>query len=95
MINSLNFRSLIALSPLLGSAMAASSVTYDFNSSSSGDLFEGAGVSGWSQANSNPAAFGQTFHSPISRRPTLGQVLLTQLISGLSLLTLLTILTPR
>ncbi|MDA7609803.1 PEP-CTERM sorting domain-containing protein [bacterium] len=61
MINSLNFRSLIALSPLLGSAMAASSVIYDFNSSSSGDLFEGAAISGWSQSNSNPSAFGQTF----------------------------------
>jgi len=61
MINSLNLRSFIALSPLLGSAMAASSVTYDFNSSSSGDLFDGAGVSGWSQTNSNPSAFGQTF----------------------------------
>ncbi|MDA7675863.1 PEP-CTERM sorting domain-containing protein [Akkermansiaceae bacterium] len=61
MINSLNLRSFIAFSPLLGSAMAASSITYDFNSSSSGDLFEGAGVSGWSQANSNPTAFGQTF----------------------------------
>ena len=61
MINSLNFRSFIALSPLLGSAMAASSVTYDFDSSSSGDLFEGAAISGWSQTNSNPSAFGQTF----------------------------------
>ncbi|MDA7639294.1 PEP-CTERM sorting domain-containing protein [Akkermansiaceae bacterium] len=61
MINSLNLRSFIAFSPLLGSAMAASSITYDFNSSSSGDLFEDAGVSGWSQANSNPSAFGQTF----------------------------------
>ena len=61
MINSLNLRFLIALPPLLGSAMAASSVTYDFNSSSSGDLFEGAGVSGWFQNNSNPSAFGQTF----------------------------------
>ena len=61
MSNFFNFRSVVALTPLLGSAMAASSVTYDFNSSSSGDLFEGAAISGWSQTNSNPSAFGQTF----------------------------------
>ena len=61
MNNLLNLRSIIALSPLLGSAMAASSVTYDFDSSSSGDLFEGAAISGWSQNSANPEAFGQTF----------------------------------
>lgn len=41
--------------------MAATSVTYNFESSASGDLFEGGGVPGWSQDIPNPTAFGQTF----------------------------------
>ena len=41
--------------------MAANSVTYDFESSASGDLFDGGGVAGWSQDTANPSAFGQTF----------------------------------
>ncbi|MDA7626994.1 hypothetical protein N8672_03060, partial [Akkermansiaceae bacterium] len=49
------------LVPLVGSAFAANSVTYDFESSTSGDLFDGGGVTGWSQDTSNPSAFGQTF----------------------------------
>ena len=48
------------LVPLVGIAGAANSLTYDFDSSSSGDLFSGSGVSGWSQDVANPAAFGQT-----------------------------------
>jgi len=51
----------LVLAPLVGSAIAANSVTYDFESSSSGDLFEASGVTGWSQDTSNPTAFGQTF----------------------------------
>ena len=51
----------LVLAPLVGSAIAANSVTYDFETSSSGDLFEAGGVSGWSQDTSNPTAFGQTF----------------------------------
>ncbi|MDA7647029.1 PEP-CTERM sorting domain-containing protein [Akkermansiaceae bacterium] len=45
----------------IGVASAASTVTYGFGSSSSGDLFEGGGVSGWGQDSTNPSAFGQTF----------------------------------
>ena len=48
------------LVPLVGIAGAANSLTYDFDSSSSGDLFSGSGVSGWSQDVANPSAFGQT-----------------------------------
>jgi len=51
----------LVLAPLVGSAIAANSVTYDFETSSSGDLFEVGGVTGWSQDTSNPTAFGQTF----------------------------------
>jgi hypothetical protein len=51
----------LILGPLVGSAIAANSLTYDFNSSSSGDLFAGGGVSGWSQDTANPNAFGETF----------------------------------
>jgi hypothetical protein len=49
------------LMPLVGIASAANSVTYDFNSSSTGDLFTESGVTGWSQNNTNPSAFNQTF----------------------------------
>jgi hypothetical protein len=51
----------LCLIPLVGVAGAASSVTYNFNSSSDGDLFTGGGVSGWSQNIENPTAFGETF----------------------------------
>jgi hypothetical protein len=51
----------LCLIPLVGVAGAASSVTYDFTSSSDGDLFTGGGVSGWSQNIENPTAFGETF----------------------------------
>ena len=51
----------LVLAPLVGSAIAANSLTYDFNSSSSDDLFTGGGVSGWSQNIANPSAFGETF----------------------------------
>ena len=47
--------------PLVGIASAATQLNYDFDSSSSGDLFSGGGVSGWSQDTANPSAFGQTF----------------------------------
>ena len=47
--------------PLVGIAGAATQLNYDFDSSSSGDLFSGNGVSGWSQDIANPSAFGQTF----------------------------------
>ena len=56
----LKLRVALASLPLFGSAMAASSVTYDFESSTSGDLFEEGGVSGWSQDTANPTAFDQT-----------------------------------
>jgi hypothetical protein len=49
------------LASLAGSAIAANSVTYDFNSSAVDDLFTGGGVAGWSQDTSNPKAFGTTF----------------------------------
>ena len=49
------------LIPLVGIASAATQLNYDFDSSSSGDLFSGSGVSGWSQDGANPSAFGQTF----------------------------------
>ena len=49
------------LVPLVGIASAATQLNYDFDSSSSGDLFSGNGVSGWSQDTANPSAFGQTF----------------------------------
>ncbi|MDA7879666.1 PEP-CTERM sorting domain-containing protein [Akkermansiaceae bacterium] len=53
------------LVPLVGIAGAATSASYDlttynFNSSSSGTLFSGGGVSGWSQNVANPEAFGET-----------------------------------
>lgn len=51
----------LVLIPLVGSAIAANSLVYDFESSSSGDLFSGGGVSGWSQDSANPSAFGETF----------------------------------
>lgn len=47
--------------PLVGISSAATQLNYDFDSSSSGDLFSGNGVSGWSQDIANPSAFGQTF----------------------------------
>ncbi|MBN38037.1 MAG: hypothetical protein CMI29_06170 [Opitutae bacterium] len=56
-----NFRIFPVIAPLVGSAIAANSVTYDFESSGSGDLFAGGGVTGWSQDTTNPSAFGQTF----------------------------------
>jgi len=49
------------LAPLVGIGSAATQLNYDFDSSSSGDLFSGSGVSGWSQDTANPSAFGQTF----------------------------------
>ncbi|MDB4435568.1 PEP-CTERM sorting domain-containing protein [bacterium] len=48
----------LILAPLVGSAIAANSLTYDFDDSSSDDLFTGGGVSGWSQDIANPSAFG-------------------------------------
>ena len=51
----------LILAPLVGSAIAANSLTYDFDTSSSDDLFTGGGVSGWSQDIANPSAFGETF----------------------------------
>ena len=53
--------SLSALVSLAGSAFAANSVTYDFNSSVANDYFEGGGVAGWSQDTQNPSAFGNQF----------------------------------
>jgi len=61
MFSQLSSRSLLFAIPLVGSVMGANSVTYDFESSSSGDLFAGGGVAGWSQDTANPSAFGQTF----------------------------------
>lgn len=61
MSNKLNLQIAAVVSALGGSAFAASSVTYDFQSSAAGDLFTGGGVSGWSQDTTNPQAFGQTF----------------------------------
>ena len=49
------------LIPLVGIASAATQLSYDFDTSSSGDLFSGSGVSGWSQDGANPSAFGKTF----------------------------------
>jgi hypothetical protein len=46
---------------LAGSAFAANSLTYDFNSSVANDKFEGGGVAGWSQDTPNPSAFGNPF----------------------------------
>jgi len=51
----------IVLSASLASpAFGATTVTYDFQSETLGDLFTG-GVTGWSQATPNPSAFGTTF----------------------------------
>ena len=61
MFNKLNLRSAALIASLGGSAFAANSVTYDFQSSTAGDLFTGGGVAGWSQDTTNPQAFGQTF----------------------------------
>ena len=47
--------------PLVGIASAATQLNYDFDSSSSGDLFSGSGVSGWSQDSANPSIGVQTF----------------------------------
>jgi hypothetical protein len=58
MNTSFKLASVSSLAATLISANAATSVGYDFSSNSSGDLFTG-GVSGWSQSNSNPFAFGQ------------------------------------
>ncbi|MFT6861624.1 MAG: hypothetical protein ACJAVK_000176 [Akkermansiaceae bacterium] len=44
---------------LISSAGAATTVTYDFSSQASGDLFE-SDVVGWSQDTPNPSAFGTT-----------------------------------
>jgi hypothetical protein len=49
------------LMPLVGLASAATQLNYDFDSSSSGDLFSGSGVSGWSQDSANPSISGQAF----------------------------------
>ena len=51
----------MVIAPFAGVAVASTSVTYDFNSSSVGDVFAGGGVPGWTQSNSNPEAFGQSF----------------------------------
>jgi hypothetical protein len=61
MYNKFNLQVAALIASLGGSAIAANSVTYDFESSSSGDLFTGGGVTGWSQDTTNPSAFGQTF----------------------------------
>ena len=47
--------------PFAGVAVASTSVTYDFDSSSVGDYFTNGGVSGWTQSNSNPTVFDKTF----------------------------------
>ena len=47
--------------PFAGVAVASTSVTYDFDSSSVGDYFTNGGVPGWTQSNSNPTAFDKTF----------------------------------
>ncbi len=61
MSNSLFIYRSLLIAPLVGSVMGANSVTYDFDSSASGDLFSDGGVAGWSQDTSNPTAFGQAF----------------------------------
>ncbi|MDC0324476.1 PEP-CTERM sorting domain-containing protein [Akkermansiaceae bacterium] len=61
MSNKLKLQIAAVVSALGGSAFAASSVTYDFQSSAAGDLFTDSGVAGWSQDTTNPKAFGQTF----------------------------------
>ena len=61
MSNRLKLQIAAVVSALGGSAFAASSVTYDFQSSAAGDLFTDSGVAGWSQDTTNPKAFGQTF----------------------------------
>ena len=61
MSNKLKLQIAAVVSALGGSAFAASSVTYDFQSSAVGDLFTDNGVAGWSQDTTNPKAFGQTF----------------------------------
>ena len=61
MSNKLNLQIAAVVAALGGSAFAASSVTYDFQSSAAGDLFTDSGVAGWSQDTTNPKAFGQTF----------------------------------
>ena len=54
----------IGLSVLLGlSAQGATTFSYDFESEIDGDLFTG-GVTGWTQNNANPSAFGST--SPLA-----------------------------
>ena len=61
MNSKIGLRLSLVFAPLIGSAIAANSVTYDFESSSADDLFSGGGVSGWSQDTANPSAFGKTF----------------------------------
>ena len=61
MSNKINLHLAAVVAAFGGSAFAASSVTYDFQSSAAGDLFADGGVAGWSQDTTNPKAFGQTF----------------------------------
>ena len=61
MSNKINLHLAAVVAAFGGSAFAASSVTYDFQSSVAGDLFADGGVAGWSQDTTNPKAFGQTF----------------------------------
>jgi hypothetical protein len=61
MFSRLSIQLSAVIAPLVGSAIAANSVTYDFQSSAAGDLFTGGGVSGWSQDTTNLTAFGQTY----------------------------------
>jgi hypothetical protein len=61
MSNKINLHLAAVVAAFGGSAFAASSVTYDFQSSAAGDLFADSGVAGWSQDTTNPKAFGQTF----------------------------------
>jgi len=61
MFNKLNLQSAALIASLGGSAIAANSVTYDFESSSAGDHFTDGGVAGWSQDIPNLQAFGDTY----------------------------------
>ena len=61
MSNKINLHLAAVVAAFGGSAFAANSVTYDFQSSAAGDLFADSGVAGWSQDTTNPTAFGQTF----------------------------------
>jgi hypothetical protein len=61
MFSRLSIQLSAVIAPLVGSALAANSVTYDFQSSAAGDHFTGGGVSGWEQDVANLQAFGTTF----------------------------------